>query len=51
MEKAKDPVKRKMKGWTWILEETGMDMMAGGLSLSKRRDTIFSEIEDGMAYG
>lgn len=44
--KTKDSVKRKMKGWAWILEKTGRDMMAGGLSFCKRRDTIFSEIED-----
>lgn len=35
-----------MKGWDWILEGTGRDRLAGGLSFCKRRDTFFSEMED-----
>lgn len=28
--KGKDSVKRKTKGWAWVLEEMGTDGMAGG---------------------
>lgn len=49
--KAEDSIKRKMKGWAWILEEMGQDGMASGLAFFfKRRDTFFSEMgnEDGL---
>ena len=49
--KAEDSIKRKMKGWAWILEEMGQDGMASGLAFFLKGEILFSlRWEMRMAY-